>query len=68
MYHMATYGTLDGQLVILTLQVLDSPFSCSYFRYYVQIKAFRGLTPQGDIAIDDISISPECFTEYSKRG
>ncbi|XP_078313268.1 leukocyte tyrosine kinase receptor-like isoform X2 [Crassostrea virginica] len=35
--------------------------------YYVQIKAFRGLTPQGDIAIDDISISPECFTEYSKR-
>uniref|UniRef100_K1QZR1 Uncharacterized protein n=1 Tax=Magallana gigas TaxID=29159 RepID=K1QZR1_MAGGI len=39
-------------------------FYCSYF---IQFKAFRGLTQQGDIAIDDISLSPECFSQYSNK-
>ncbi|CAM1297504.1 ALK (predicted), partial [Pycnogonum litorale] len=30
-------------------------------RYYVHFDASKGLRHQGDIAIDDISLSPECF-------
>lgn len=40
-------------------------FYCSYF---IQFKAFRGLTQQGDIAIDDISLSRECFSQFSNKG
>lgn len=30
-------------------------------RYYLQFEARRGLRARGDIAIDDVSMSPECF-------
>lgn len=32
-----------------------------YFRYYLQFEARRGFRARGDIAIDDVSMSPECF-------
>uniref|UniRef100_A0A8W8HUR7 Tyrosine-protein kinase receptor n=1 Tax=Magallana gigas TaxID=29159 RepID=A0A8W8HUR7_MAGGI len=35
--------------------------------YFIQFKAFRGLTQQGDIAIDDISLSRECFSQFSNK-
>ena len=30
-------------------------------RYYLQFEARRGFRARGDIAIDDVSMSPECF-------
>ncbi|KAL6421509.1 hypothetical protein ACFW04_014280 [Cataglyphis niger] len=31
------------------------------YRFFLQFEASRGITANGDIAIDDISLSPECF-------
>ncbi|XP_019886426.2 ALK tyrosine kinase receptor isoform X2 [Ooceraea biroi] len=31
------------------------------YRYFLQFEASKGFTSKGDIAIDDISFSPECF-------
>ncbi|KAL6257987.1 hypothetical protein P5V15_011582 [Pogonomyrmex californicus] len=31
------------------------------YRYFLQFEASRGYSTKGDIAIDDISLSPECF-------
>nr|CAD7396369.1 unnamed protein product [Timema cristinae] len=30
-------------------------------RYYLQFEARRGFSTKGDVAVDDISLSPECF-------
>jgi hypothetical protein len=39
-----------------------------FCRYFIQMKAFRGLTQKGDIAIDDVSLSPECFSHVTSTG
>ncbi|XP_011703178.1 PREDICTED: ALK tyrosine kinase receptor isoform X2 [Wasmannia auropunctata] len=31
------------------------------YRYYLEFEAAKGFSPKSDIAIDDISLSPECF-------
>ncbi|XP_070536976.1 tyrosine-protein kinase receptor-like [Ptychodera flava] len=35
--------------------------------YYIQFEASRGLHHEGDIAIDDVSLSPECFGIWPSR-
>jgi len=35
-------------------------YTCSR-RFVARFEAIRGLTRQGDIAIDDFSLTPECF-------
>lgn len=41
-------------------QVIPIPTNITY-NYYLQFEARRGLRPRGDIALDDVSMSPECF-------
>ncbi|KAK6622943.1 hypothetical protein RUM43_008795 [Polyplax serrata] len=41
-------------------QVVPIPTNITY-KYYLQFEARRGFRARGDIAIDDVSMSPECF-------
>ncbi|KAG1700902.1 MAM and LDL-receptor class A domain-containing protein 1 [Nymphon striatum] len=52
------FGCMVLQLFLILVQV-DLIFSL--FSYSIQFVASRGLRHLGDIAIDDISLSPECF-------
>lgn len=31
------------------------------YQYYLQFEASKGYASKGDVAIDDVSLSPECF-------
>lgn len=41
--------------------VQDSKLTKSFSRYYLIFEAKRGIRYISDIAIDDVSLSPECF-------
>lgn len=36
-------------------------FACSSYRYYLQFEARMGMRIFSDVAVDDFSLSPECF-------
>lgn len=60
--------------VLQTWTLAFLPIVCSFkfqfdqsFFHQVIFEAVRGLTYYGDISIDDLSFSPECYTTEGER-
>lgn len=49
------------QVFNICLLNLEQLYLCTISRYYISIIARKGISFLSDIAIDDISLSPECF-------
>lgn len=43
------------------MEILKIVFFYLYFRYFLQFEARMGMRIFSDVAIDDFSLSPECF-------